>query len=53
VGASPSAVFAEPLKSAAGSLFPQAVQIFLAVIIRESWQGKVQKQSLKQGFEPR
>jgi hypothetical protein len=35
VRASPSAVFAEPLKSAAGSIFPQAVQIFLAIIVRE------------------
>jgi len=35
VRASPSAVFAELLKSAAGSFFPQRVQILLAVMVRE------------------
>ncbi len=33
VRANPSAVFAEPLKSAAGNLFPQTVQILLAIIV--------------------
>jgi hypothetical protein len=34
VRASPSAVFADPLKSAAGNLFPQAVQILSVIIVR-------------------
>lgn len=33
--ASPSADFVELLKSAAGSLFPQELQILLAIIIKE------------------